>query len=111
VEIRIRSAPDAAAYAGLEYLKALGEAAGHELLIDCGEDAGLVMAALRIGCRELVFSGPPETARKLADMAEQAGARLQIESEAHDVLLLTPGLSAFDLCRAWLASRTDRGSV
>ena len=53
--IELRSAPGAAGYAGVGYLKALGEQAGQELVIDCGEDAGLAMAALRTGCRRLAF--------------------------------------------------------
>jgi acyl-CoA reductase-like NAD-dependent aldehyde dehydrogenase len=78
--IQLRSAPDAAAYAGIGYLQALGAAVGHELLIDCGDDAGLVMAALRSGCRKLVFTGSSATAAKLADMAADAGAELWHEA-------------------------------
>jgi acyl-CoA reductase-like NAD-dependent aldehyde dehydrogenase len=74
--LQLRSAPDAAAYAGIGYLQALGAAAGHELLIDCGDDAGLVMAALRSGCRKLVFTGSRASAAKLADMAAEVGAAL-----------------------------------
>ncbi len=102
VSVQLRSAADAAAYAGLEYLKALGEAVNHEVLIDCGEDAGLVMAALRIGCKKLVFSGPPEIARKLAEMAEQTGARLLVETTRPGVLVLDPDADAERACRAWL---------
>jgi hypothetical protein len=80
--IQLRSAPGAAAYAGVGYLRALGEAVDHELIIDCGDDAGLVMAALRTGCRRLVFSGDEEIARKLADMAAQLGGRLDREGRA-----------------------------
>jgi hypothetical protein len=78
--IQLRSAPDAAAYAGIGYLQALGEAAGHELLIDCGDDAGLVMAALRSGCRKLAFSGSRATAAKLADMAAELDAEFRHEA-------------------------------
>ena len=88
--LQLRSAPGAAGYAGVGYLKALGEHAGEELLIDCGDDAGLVMAALRTGCRRLVFSGSDETGRRLADMAEQLGAELLAEAHAPDMLILQP---------------------
>jgi hypothetical protein len=77
--IQLRSAPDAAAYAGIGYLQALGAAAGHELLIDCGDDPGLVMAALRSGCRKLVFTGSHASAGRLADMAAEVGAELRHE--------------------------------
>jgi hypothetical protein len=79
VEVELWSAPGAAAYAGIGYLQALGQAAGRELRIDCGEDAGLVMAALRVGCRRLAFAGAPPVAAKLADMAAQAGADLRLD--------------------------------
>ena len=36
--VRLRSATDAAAYAGVGYLKALGDAVGHEIDIDCGDE-------------------------------------------------------------------------
>jgi hypothetical protein len=91
VAIQLRSAPDAAAYAGVGYLQALGRAAGHELLIDCGDDPGLVMAALRTGCRKLAFSGSAELAAKLADMAAQNGASLRHETAPPDALLLPAG--------------------
>jgi hypothetical protein len=82
--IQLRSAVGAASYAGVGYLKALGEAVDHELIVDCGDDAGLVMAALRTGCRRLVFSGDEVIARKLVDMADQLGARLDHETGPAD---------------------------
>jgi hypothetical protein len=88
--IQLRSARGAAGYAGVAYLKALGEQAGEELVIDCGDDAGLVMAALRTGCRRLVFSGREEIRRRLHDMAEQLGAELVGEEHAPDMLILQP---------------------
>jgi hypothetical protein len=102
--IELRSAPGAAGYAGVGYLKALGELAGQELLIDCGDDAGLVMAALRSGCRRLTFSGPADTARRLGEMAEQVGAVLVHETAPATALELTPEADAARRCRAWLAA-------
>jgi hypothetical protein len=100
--IRLRSAPDAAAYAGIGYLKALGEAAGHELLIDCGDDAGLVMAALRTGCGRLAFSGPAAVSQRLAEMAAEVGALYRHENETPDALCLSPDDDVRSRCRAWL---------
>jgi hypothetical protein len=88
--IELRSAPGAAGYAGVGYLKALGDQAGHELWIDCGDDAGLVMSALRTGCRRIVFSGGVEARRRLGDMAEQLGAALIGEPGAPQMLMLRP---------------------
>lgn len=106
VAIELRSAPGAAAYAGVGYLHALGEATGQALVIDCGEDAGLVMAALRTGARKLAFAGPPGLSRRLAEMAEQVGAELRCrdESDATPELRLAPQDKAYARCRAWLTS-------
>jgi hypothetical protein len=103
VAIQLRSAPDAAAYAGVGYLHALGAAAGHELLIDCGDDPGLVTAALRTGCRKLAFSGGAEVAAKLADLAAQHGATLRHETAPPDALLLDAGTDPRPALQARLA--------
>ena len=103
--IKLRSAPGAASYAGVGYLKALGEQVGQELVIDCGDDAGLVMAALRTGCRRLVFSGSEEIGRRLADMAEQLGAELVAEAHAPEALILQPEDDVAAVLRSRLKSR------
>ena len=102
VAIELRSAPGAAAYAGVGYLKALGDLAGQELRIDCGEDAGLVMAALRTGCRKLAFSGPADIALRLADMAAQLGAEFRHERAPPACLDLAPDADAGRAAREWL---------
>jgi hypothetical protein len=104
VPVQLRSAPDAACYAGVEYLRALGDEVGHELLIDCGNDAGVVMAALRVGCRRLAFSGDAEVAKRLADMAGQLGAELRHETATPDVLILPPECDARTVVLARLRS-------
>ena len=100
--IELRSAPGAASYAGVGYLKALGDEVGHELLVDCGDDAGLVMAALRTGCRRIAFSGCAELARRVRDMAEQQDAVLVVEAQATDAVMLQPGDDAAAVVRAHL---------
>jgi hypothetical protein len=85
--LRLWTVPGAAAYAGVGYLHALGEELGVAVVIDCGDDAGAVMAALRIGAREVAFTGDDAVARKLLDMAEQQGARLWTERPAGLVVL------------------------
>jgi hypothetical protein len=100
--IWLRSAPDAAAYAGVGYLKALSDLVGHEIVVDCGEDAGLVMAALRTGCRRLAFSGPAAVSQRLAEMAAEMGAWYRHEAQAPPVLWLSPDDDARSRCRAWL---------
>jgi hypothetical protein len=104
VQVSLRSAPDAALYAGVGYLKALCDEVGHGLVIDCGDDAGVVMAALREGCRRLVFSGSAEVAQKLADMAGQIGAELRHETARPDAQVLSPEADARAAVLAWLRS-------
>jgi hypothetical protein len=100
--IWLRSAPDAAAYAGVGYLKALGDMLGHEIVVDCGDDAGVAMAALRTGCRRLAFSGPAAVSQRLAEMAAEVGAWYRHEAEVPPVLCLSPDDDARSRCRAWL---------
>ena len=104
MRIELRSAPDAAGYAGVAYLQALGELAAQELVIDCGDDPGLVMAALRTGCRKLAFAGGGELFQRLAEMAAQSGAEL-VQGSRSPTLVLTPDDDAAHACRAWLRQR------
>lgn len=78
-----------AAFAGVGFWQAVAERIGRPVVIDAGEDAGLVMAALRAGCRDLLFTGPEATARRLASMAAEVGARLR-RNLAGEVLTLSP---------------------
>ncbi|HEX6144607.1 MAG TPA: class I fructose-bisphosphate aldolase [Geminicoccaceae bacterium] len=103
VEVELRSAPDAAAYAGVGYLHALEALVGRGLLVDCGDDAGLVMAGLRTGCRKLAYTGPLELFQRLADMAGQVGAVLRHEPGVPEVVALEP-----DDDRARILSRLSR---
>ena len=77
--ITLQTAPGAAAYAGVGYLMAVIEQAGADrcaAVIDCGEDAGLALAALRTGWKKLLFSGRRDICVKLARIAEQQGAEV-----------------------------------
>ena len=77
VEARLVSAAEVTAFAGVGYWHALELALGHPIVIDCGDDPGLAMAALRAGCRDLLFTGPEAVAVKLEGMAAQLGATLR----------------------------------
>lgn len=111
VEICLVTAPGAARYAGPDHLKKIidlalaefeGEAPG--VLIDCGENAGPAMSALRAGWKALAFSGEPAVRRKIADMAAQCDARL-VDRPA-DALDLLDEPNPDAACRRWL-SATD----
>jgi hypothetical protein len=106
VPMTLQSAPGAAAYAGVGFLKAVVDQATAdgdfgdgdiEAAIDCGEDAGTALAALRAGWTRVVFSGPAEVLGKLADIAAQQGARVaapDAKAAALDLLDVTDPLAA-----------------
>jgi hypothetical protein len=77
------SAPEAGLYAGAGWFRALIEtasatvpAAHFTAWLDCGDDAGAALAALRAGIEGVIFASPAETAGRLADIAGQCGAVL-----------------------------------
>ena len=76
-ELVLVTAQDSAAFAGVGFWQAVTMALERPVVIDCGEDAGLAMGALRAGARDLLFTGPDELAVKLEDMAGQLGGRLR----------------------------------
>ena len=105
VSVQLRSAPDAAAYVGVGYLYALGKAVDHDLIIDCGDAAGLVMEALRAGCQKILFTGKANTRQALIEMAEQLGADVMYETgDSAHCLTLSPNDDGRETTRRWLAS-------
>jgi hypothetical protein len=76
-EILLVSAAEVTAFAGVGYWHALEQGLDHTIVIDCGDDPGLAMAALRAGCSDLLFTGPEVLAVKLEGMAAQLGARVR----------------------------------
>jgi hypothetical protein len=83
VAVTIESAAGAGAYAGPLWFKALiaqareahPEVAVTELL-DCAEEAGMVLAALRAGLKRVRFTGPEQLRLRLAEIAAAQGARV-----------------------------------
>jgi hypothetical protein len=47
-------------------------------VLDAGEDAGLALSAFKAGADKVRFSGAPQLARKLAQIAQQMGVGLEI---------------------------------
>jgi hypothetical protein len=89
------------ALAAAEHPKALAAA-----ILDCADKPGPVMAAFHHGIKSVRFTGRRRVAEKLAQIAEQSGARL-----------LTDRIPALDLldeatpeaaCRAYLSSTRRR---
>jgi hypothetical protein len=82
-DIVIASAPDAGIYAGPGWFGALIAAAREAVpaaqataLLDCGDDAGAAMGAIRAGIEGIVFTGRADVTARLADIAGQRGASL-----------------------------------
>ena len=81
--VTLLSAPVAAAHGGAAWFaEVIAQAAREfpharfEAILDCGDGAGYAMAALRAGIKTLRFTGSPEIASKLDDMARACGARV-----------------------------------
>jgi len=82
--ITLLSAADAGIYAGAGWFAALVAAAREAVplaqsmaWLDCGDDAGAAMAAIRAAVEGVIFTGRADVAARLADLATQAGIRLE----------------------------------
>ena len=78
----LAGAPGAGSYVGPGWFGALVSAAREAVpdarfstLLDCGDDVGAVLAAIRSEIEGVVFTGPADVARRLADIAHQHGVR------------------------------------
>ena len=111
VPVTLATAPAASAYLGPAWLPEVAALAGEavpdvdcRLLLDCGDRAGDVMAALRTGLPCVRFDGPEAVAQKLAAIAEALGAAL-----VRDMPPLLDLRSCDDpeaACRTWLGGQT-----
>jgi hypothetical protein len=78
--ITLASAPDAGGYAGPGWFKALIMATHDAVprvcfsaLLDCGDNVGAALAAIRAEFEGVIFTGRTDVARRLADIAAQHG--------------------------------------
>jgi hypothetical protein len=90
VAVELVSADYVAAFAGVGFLHGVEERLGRSVIADCGDDAGLVMAALRAGLRDLLFTGDERLGPALCEMAEAVGGRLRAGLDGRS-LALEPG--------------------
>jgi hypothetical protein len=104
--VTLVSAPGAAGYAGVGWLHALGVRLGCQIIADCDDDAGLVLAGLRTGLRCLVYRGPPEILGRLRDIASQQGADVRGGVDV-PVLALGFGEEPARAFARWVAQRQD----
>jgi len=97
----IASAPGAGSYVGPGWFREVVAAAREAVpaarcstLLDCGDDVGAALAAIRSEIEGVVFTGRADVARRLADIAGQHGVRFVTER---------PGV-ALDLVEDFFAS-------
>lgn len=108
------SAPGASAYAGASWFAALiaeGRAEFPDVtltaILDCGDRAGDALAALRLGLREIVFTGHEEAAERLDEIAREMGAVVRVRRpEAMDLLDIADAARA---ARKWCERETAPG--
>jgi hypothetical protein len=98
------SAPDAGGYVGPGWFKALAAAATEAVpdarcssLLDCGENVGAALAAIRAEVEGVIFTGGADAARRLADIARQHGVRFETKRPS----------DALDLGEDFFASQED----
>ncbi len=107
--VTLLSAPGAAAYLGATVFRDMIAAAAarhpnarHQAVLDCGDDPGLAMGALRHGIQGVRISNGELIRDKLADIAHQRGAFVYQESgETIDLDGMADPLAT---CRLWLSS-------
>jgi hypothetical protein len=82
-DLTVTSAPAAAGHAGPGWFAALADRARAvrpdvrlTAILDCADRAGDVLAALRAGVRDVVFTGPEAATGRLAALAAAEGAVL-----------------------------------
>ena len=112
VPVTLASAPEAAGYLGALWFRELVRMASEErpearvsALIDCGDQPGHVMAALRQGLKRVRFTGSKTTAKTLGELARQYDAEivtgaLRAHDLAHDPMDQAQPETA---CRRWLS--------
>ena len=98
------SAPDAGGHVGPGWFKVLVAAAREAVpdiscstFLDCGDNVGAALAAIRAEAEGVTFTGRPDIARRLADIAQQHGVRFETKRPA----------AALDFAKDFFASPED----
>jgi hypothetical protein len=85
----LTSAPDAGGYVGPGWFSALVVAARQAVpdarcstLLDCGDNVGAALAAIRAEVEGVIFTGRPDAGHRLADIARQHSVRFETERPA-----------------------------
>src|SRR5260221_10075180 len=109
VPVTLASAGGAGGYAGPLWFKALIEAALRDhpgvsaaAVLDCGDEPGTTLGALRAGIKQVRFTGAGEVRERLAAIAAALGATLE-SGEAMPALDLLDAPDPTPLCPAYLS--------
>ena len=112
--VTLQGAPGAGTYAGPAwFLAVIAEAqAAHpgarlDAVIDCADEAGSALAALRAGCKRVRFSGRADVAARLAEIAAAQGALIE-GGEPAEALDLLGRRDPEAASREWLAGTAPR---
>jgi hypothetical protein len=114
IPVTLQGAPGAGTYAGPAwFLAVVAEAqaaypgARIDAAIDCADEAGSALAALRAGCKRVRFSGRADVAARLAEIAAAQGATIEGGEPVESLDLLgqrDPKAAA----REWLSGTAQR---
>ena len=114
VPVTLESAPAAGGYAGPGWWRALIDAAraAHpaadvSTVLDCGEEPGTALAALRAGVPRIRFTGAAETRERLAAIAERRGAAVEGAAAEEKVLDLLEARDPLAAARRFLARNEE----
>jgi fructose/tagatose bisphosphate aldolase len=106
------SAPGAGAMTGPRWFLALVAqaardypAAQYEVVLDCADEPGMVLAALRAGVKRVRFTGAAQVRTKLVEIAAALGA--EIEDGAPPALDLLEARDPETACRGYVSSCLD----
>jgi hypothetical protein len=86
----LASAPNAGGYAGPGWFGSVVAAARQAVpgarffaFLDCGDNVGAALAAIRAEVEGVIFTGRPDVAGRLADIARQHGVRFETDRPAN----------------------------
>ena len=79
--------------------------AGAEWFLDCGDEPGLALAALRAGVPEVRVDLWGDARARVAEIARQHGANVADVAEGAPILDLADIEDPLTACREWLKSR------
>jgi acyl-CoA reductase-like NAD-dependent aldehyde dehydrogenase len=100
----LASGPSAGGYAGPGWFGSIIAAARQAVpgarfsaFLDCGDNVGAALGAIRAEVEGVIFTGRPDVARRLADIAQQHGVRFETDR---------PG-TVLDLVEEFFASKEE----